>query len=46
MDVHPQSFSCEQGFITHDFFLDVNAVGFTYKICIRCGTVRITERYP
>lgn len=28
----------------HEFFLTTEAAGFTYKICGRCGTVRIGEK--
>jgi hypothetical protein len=28
----------------HEFFLETKAASFTYKICGRCGAVRIGER--
>jgi hypothetical protein len=29
----------------HDFFMTVQAAGFVYKLCGRCGTIRIKDRY-
>lgn len=46
IDVHPGgSDSCAPLLNNrHAFFLTVDAASFSYKICGRCGTVRITER--
>jgi hypothetical protein len=48
LDIQPRGQGCYTGFATptpdHDFFLTTQAAGYTYKICGRCGTVRIAER--
>ncbi len=44
-DVHPrgQHSSCEDRMEKHGFFASIEAAGFEYQICGRCGTVRISE---
>lgn len=47
LDIQPRGQGCYSGFVSpvddHSFFLTTEAAGFTYQICGRCGTVRITE---
>jgi hypothetical protein len=44
LDVHPRPDHCDQVMDGgHGFFLSVNAAGYRYQICGRCGTVRISE---
>jgi hypothetical protein len=43
LDIQPRGEACYAGLSAHDFFLTTKAAGFTYKICGRCGTVRIAE---
>jgi hypothetical protein len=46
LDIQPRGEACYAGLAglsDHDFFLTTKAAGFTYKICGRCGTVRIAE---
>jgi hypothetical protein len=47
LDVAPRGNSCfaiqGTGCV---FFLNVEAAGFTYNLCNRCGTVRIKEILP
>jgi hypothetical protein len=47
IDVHPGgSDSCAPLLNNpHAFFLTTEAAGFTYQICGRCGTVRISEKH-
>ncbi len=47
LDVHPRADPCCEPpvFEGHAFFMSVDAAGFTYKICGRCGTVRIIEKH-
>lgn len=49
LDVQPRGQGCYTGFVSpvpgHEFFLTTEAAGFTYKICGRCGTVRIGEKH-
>lgn len=45
LDVHPRGDGCEQILNHHVFFLTTEAAGFTYQICGRCGTVRISEKH-
>ena len=49
LDVEPHGQGCYSGFAVstpdHAFFLSTEAAGFTYKICGRCGTVRISEKH-
>lgn len=49
LDIHPRAYHCDQPPCQtldggHRFFIKVEAVGFTYEICGRCGTVRIKEQ--
>jgi hypothetical protein len=48
LDIQPRGQGCYSGFAEpfadHNFFLTTEAAGFTYKICGRCGTVRIGEQ--
>jgi len=46
LDVHPHGTSCEQDMQHHVFVLDYQCAGFIYRICARCGTVRIGEQLP
>jgi hypothetical protein len=45
-DVHPRGVrsSCDQMMSAHAFFSKIEAAGFVYELCGRCGTVRITEK--
>lgn len=46
LDIQPRGAGCPfPPANDHEFFLSVQAAGFTYEICGRCGTVRITERH-
>lgn len=49
VDVQPRGQGCYSGFAVptpdHDFFMKLHGPGFTYQICGRCGTVRISERH-
>ena len=44
IDIHPRGGGCDALSDYHEFFLDLQAAGFIYRICGRCGTVRIGER--
>lgn len=43
VDVHPRGHGCDSLTGGCEFFLDTSAAGFKYRICGRCGTVRIIE---
>lgn len=44
LDVHPHGTHCDMHLQAHKFNLEYEACGFTYKICGRCGTIRISEK--
>jgi hypothetical protein len=49
LDVQPRGEGCwtlDPSVTTHEFFIKTQAAGFTYRICGRCGTVRIVEMKP
>lgn len=46
LDVQPRGDGCmEWAAPGHEFFIEFHAAGLTYKVCGRCGTVRIKERH-
>jgi hypothetical protein len=41
LDVNPRGYGC---YDAHEFLPKIEANDFIYRICPRCGTVRINER--
>lgn len=44
IDVHPRGAGCDNMQGGCDFTLDTKIASYRYRVCGRCGTVRIMER--